>query len=107
LLALSVAGDYYTPWTEQFFLVGLLPLVLIGFGGPVLGVTMLRRRFRPRATAWLLIGFLPCFMAITEVTSMGNALLPLMWGWALAAHAVARGGATEQPALPDRVPVSR
>ena len=32
--------------------------------------------------------FLPFFFAITDVTSMGNALLPLMWGWALAAHQV-------------------
>jgi hypothetical protein len=106
LLAAAVTGDYYTPWTEQFFLVGLLPLAVIGFGGPVLGVTMLRRRFRPRTTAWLLIGFLPFFMAITEVTSMGNALLPLMWGWAFAAHVVARAGATEQPASLDRAPAT-
>lgn len=90
LLAVSVTGDYYTPWTEQFFLLGLLAFALIAFGGPVLGIVLLRRRFRPRTTAWLLIGFLPFFIGITEVTSMGNALLPLMWGWALAAHQVVR-----------------
>jgi hypothetical protein len=67
---------------------------------------MLRRRFRPRTTAWLLIGFLPFFMAITEITSMGNALLPLMWGWAFAAHVVARAGSTEQPASLDRAPAT-
>ena len=31
--------------------------------------------------------FLPFLFAITEVTSLGSALLPLMWGWAVAAQA--------------------
>jgi hypothetical protein len=32
--------------------------------------------------------FIPFMFAVTEVTSLGSALLPLMWGWAVAAHAV-------------------
>lgn len=94
LLIVSVTGDYYTPWTDVFFVVGLPALLVIGFGGIWLGVLLLRRGARPRVTAWLLIAFLPFFFAITEVTSMGNALLPLMWGWALAAHRGAHGTAT-------------
>jgi hypothetical protein len=97
LLTVSVTGDYYTPWTEQFFVVGLVALAAIAFGGPVLGLMLLRKGFRPRSTAWLLTLFLPFFIAITEVTSMGNALLPLMWGWALAAHRVVRAEADRQP----------
>jgi hypothetical protein len=89
LLLISVAGDYYTPWTDYFFIVGLPALLVIAFGGVWLGIMLLRGGFRPRVTAWLLIAFLPFFFAITEVTSMGNALLPLMWGWAIAAHRVA------------------
>lgn len=90
LLTLSVTFDYYTTRTDEFFAVGLLAFLVIALGGPLLGITLLRRGFRPRATAWLLIAFLPFFFAITEVTSMGNALLPLMWGWAFAAHRVVR-----------------
>ena len=89
LLTVSVTGDYYTHWTEEFFVVGLVALPVIAFGGVWFGILLLRRGFRPRVTAWLLIAFLPFFFAITEVTSMGNALLPLMWGWAIAAHHVA------------------
>ncbi|KGN30521.1 hypothetical protein N802_06810 [Knoellia sinensis KCTC 19936] len=85
LLTVSVAGDYYTPWMDQFFIVGLVALPLIAFGGVWLGILLLRNGFRPRVTPWLLIAFLPLFFAITTVTSMGNALLPLMWGWAIAA----------------------
>ena len=35
-------------------------------------------------TPVLLILFLPLLVAITSVTSLGSALLPLMWGWSLA-----------------------
>lgn len=90
LLTISVAGDYYTPWTDEFFIVGLVALPVIAFGGIWLGILLLRHGFRPRLTAWLLIAFLPFFFLITEVTSMGNALLPLMWAWALAAHHTTR-----------------
>ena len=100
LLTISVVGDYFTPWTDQFFIVGLVAFLAIGLAGPVLGISLLRHGFRPRLTAWALIGFLPFFMAITTVTSMGNALLPLMWGWAIAAHHVVRQDAPS----PGRVP---
>lgn len=79
LLLVSVAGDYYTHWTDEFFILGLVALPVIAFGGIWLGILLLRRGFRPRVTAWLLIAFFRLFFAITEVTSMGNALLPFMW----------------------------
>ncbi|GLI27025.1 hypothetical protein ARHIZOSPH14_12670 [Agromyces rhizosphaerae] len=90
LLTLALTGDYYTPWTDLFFLVGLAAALVIGLGGAALGIVLLRRGFRPRTTAWLLIAFLPGFFVITEITSMGSVMLPLMWGWALAAESVAR-----------------
>ncbi|BDZ64891.1 hypothetical protein [Agromyces mangrovi Wang et al. 2018] len=93
LLTISLTGDYYTPWTDAFFLVGLVAAFVIGLGGIALGIVLLRRGFRPRTTAWLLIAFLPGFFVITEVTSMGSVMLPLMWGWALAAESVARRSA--------------
>ena len=42
LLTISVTGDYYTPWTDQFFIVGTGCVPVIGFGGPVLGISLLR-----------------------------------------------------------------
>ena len=90
LLTLSVTAAYFTPWIEQSFMVTVAVLLVVGLGGPFLAVSLLRAGFRPRTTPWLLIGFLPFFFAITTVTSMGSALLPLMWGWAIAAHRVAR-----------------
>jgi hypothetical protein len=108
LMTVSVAGDYFTPWMDQMFIVGVLAMLVIGFGGIALGIVMLRNGFRPRITPVLLMIFLPFLYAVTTVTSLGSALLPLMWGWAIAAHTVARQpatqlttvsvGGTEQPA---------
>ncbi|SOC52501.1 hypothetical protein [Ornithinimicrobium cerasi] len=91
VMTVSVVGDYYTPQLMGvMFLLGLAAMLVIGIGGMVLGGLLLRRGFRPRTAAALLVAFLPGFFLITEVTSMGSALLPLAWGWAIAAHRAAQ-----------------
>ena len=98
-MTVSVFGDYFTPWwMEQMFVVGIAAMLAIGFGGIGLGIMMLRNGFRPRVTPVLLTIFLPLMFAITSVTSLGSALLPLVWGWAIAAQTVAR----REPAPTDR-----
>lgn len=94
----SVAGDYYTPWTELFFAIGLVPMLVMGLVGVWLGILMLRHGFRPRVTPWALILFVPGFFAITEVTSMGSVILPSVWAWAYALHVSVRTGTVEEPA---------
>ena len=88
LLTLSLFGDYFTPWMEQMFIVGIGAMMVIGLVGIALGIMMLRNGFRPRTTPILLMSFIPFMVAVTSVTSLGSALLPLMWGWAIAAQAV-------------------
>ena len=97
-MALSVAGDYFTPWMDAMFVVGIGAMLVIGLGGIALGALMLRNGFRPRTTPVLLAIFLPFLFAVTTVTSLGSSLLPLMWGWAVAAQAVVSSDA----ALPER-----
>ena len=94
-MTLSVFGDYFTPWMDQMFIVGIVAMLGIGLGGIPFGILLLRNGYRPRATAVLLIIFMPFLFAITEVTSLGSALLPLIWGWAIAAHAAARQDVVE------------
>ena len=94
---LSVAGDYYTPWTDVFFVIGLVPMLVIGVVGAWLGVLLLRHGFRPRVTPWALILFIPGFFAITGVTSMGNVILPSLWAWAYALHVSVREGVADEP----------
>ena len=87
-MTISVFGDYFTPWMDQMFILGIAAMLITGFGGIALGIMMLRNGFRPRITPILLMVFIPFMFAITELTSLGSALLPLMWGWAIAAHTV-------------------
>lgn len=95
LMTLSVIGDYFTPWLdESFMFVGMPSAALTLVGAPLLGVALLRRGFRPRITAWLLILWLPSLLAVTQVTSLGSAMLPLAFGWALAGSRVVRGRAS-------------
>lgn len=92
----SVFGEYWTQWGTEpnalldvVFLVSL-PLVLATMlGSTVLGVTLLVKGFRPRATAVLLALALPCGIAITSVTSMGSIVLPIAFACALAARRAA------------------
>jgi len=95
---IAVAGDYYTPWTDLFFVIGLVPMLVIGLVGVWLGVLMLRHGFRPRATPWALILFIPGVFAITMVTSMGSLILPSLWAWAYALHVSVRTGTVREPA---------
>ena len=94
LMTLSVAGDYFTPWMDAMFVVGIAAMLGIGLGGIPFGIILLRNGFRPRVTPVLHMVFLPFLFAITQVTSLGSALLPLMWGWAIAAHAAVQQDAT-------------
>lgn len=99
-MTLSVAGDYLTPWwMEQMFVVGIAAMITIGLGGIPLGIVMLRNGFHPRATPVLLMIFLPFLFAVSQVTSLGSALLPLMWGWAIAARTVTSSATAPRPAL--------
>jgi hypothetical protein len=94
----SVAGDYYTPWTEIFFAIGLVPMLAIGLVGPWLGILMLRHGFRPRVTPWALILFIPGFIVVTSFTSMGSVILPSLWAWAYALHVSVLGDSMEERA---------
>ena len=87
----STFGEYYTPYLDESFLfLGLPGLLVTAVGSTALGVALLKNRFRPAMTGILLAAFIPLVLAITEVTSMGNAALPLAWGWAIAVRRVAR-----------------
>ena len=50
VMTLSVFGDYFTPWMDQMFLLGVVAMLAIGFGGIALGIVLLRNGFRPRVS---------------------------------------------------------
>jgi hypothetical protein len=88
--AVGVFIGYWTQWTGYnaimdwslaFDIPGLL---LTFFGSTALGLSLLRRGFRPRLSAVLLAVSLPAFFGITEITSMGNGFLPILFALAVA-----------------------
>ena len=91
----GTAGTYWTPWMDAFFVVTLPFALLSLLAALVLGVSLLRRRFRPRATAVLLVLWLPLFPVLAGTVALGAALLPVLWAWGLAGRslvATAPGG---------------
>ena len=86
----SVAGDYYTPWIDESFLFIGLPGMLISLiGSLLLGIALLRRRFRPYTTGWLLVLSFPLMVLLSELVAMGAAALPTLFAWGLAGRAMA------------------
>lgn len=107
IATVSVFGDYYTPWLKESFLfVGIPGLLLTTLGSTALGIALLRNQFRPRTTGWLLAGFIPLFLAISEVTSLGNAILPVIWGWAIAGRRITRELSTDEVPGPGQLSMS-
>jgi hypothetical protein len=91
---LSVFAEYYTPWTDQAFAALSIPGLLISMVGSTwLGIALLRSGFRPRVSAVLLVAWLPLFVAIIQVTSMGNAVLPVAFAFGIAGRRIARDAA--------------
>ena len=88
-IGIGVTTSYWTPLLDEAFLL-TIPFMLIGMiGGLVLGIGLLRRGFRPRATSVLLVAWLPAFFVLTDVIAMGAALLPVLWAFGLAGRALA------------------
>lgn len=99
-MTIGVTGSYWTPALEEMFLFALPFMLLAIIGGMVLGIGLLRRGFRPRTTAVLLVAWLPLFFMLSDVIALGAALLPMLWAWAVAGWSLA----TTPEQAPDRVP---
>ncbi len=95
--AVSVFGEYWTQWTSEpnalldlIFLASIPVVLVLLLGSTVLGLTLLRNDFRPRAAAWLLTATLPAAFAILMVTSMGSIVLPAAFAFGIVGRRIAR-----------------
>jgi hypothetical protein len=85
IAAASLVGDYWTPWMDaSFTILGIPGMLLSVIGSTLLGLALLRRRFRPRATGWLLATWFPALLALSSLIALGAGLLPMLWAWATA-----------------------
>lgn len=88
-MTVGVTGSYWTPLLDEFFMVAVPFMLIAMIGATTLGISLLRRGFRPRATAVLLALWLPLFVLLSSTIAMGAGTLPMLWafgiaGWALA-----------------------
>lgn len=93
---LSVVGEYWTQWTAEpnglldaVFLASLPVVLLTILGSSAFGVTLLVNGYRPRGTAALLAVAFPAALLIGTVTSMGNIVLPIAFGWGIVGRRLA------------------
>jgi hypothetical protein len=92
--------DYWTQWTGDYnvlFQVGWIMtvpgLLLTMVGSTVLGVTLLLRGSAPRLPALLLALVVPLAWLILQATSLGNAVLPVMFAFGILGRRLASGSA--------------
>ncbi len=93
----SVAAEYWTQWgagsnalLDAVFLATMPFIALTLISSTVLGVVLLVKGFRPVAPAVLLALTLPGALLITEITSMGNIVLPIAFAFGLLGRRAAR-----------------
>lgn len=92
----AVFGQYYGQWTSYnmigdiSFALTMVSFVVIMVGTTMLGITLVAKGFRPRATSWLLALQIPLAVGILQVTSMGSAALPIMFAFGIVGLRIAR-----------------
>ena len=96
----SLFVDYWTQWTGNYnvlFQVGWIMIVpaflLTMVGSTVLGLTLLVRGSAPRLPALLLALAIPLAWLILQATSLGNAVLPVMFVFGILGRRLASGSA--------------
>ena len=114
LATFGVMTAYWTQWAHYNAVFdAALALTLPGLavsllGSTMLGVSLLRRGFRPRATGWLLAAALPFGFVITEVTSMGSMMLTVLFAFGVLGRRLAADpGYVDQVRAPARGPAQK
>jgi hypothetical protein len=100
-MTVGVTGSYWTPLLSEFFAVTIPFMLTAMIGATTLGICLLRRGFRPRATPVLLALWLPLMVVLSSLIALGAATLPMVWAFGIAGWALATAPQTEEdPAVP-------
>jgi hypothetical protein len=105
LACVSVAAEYWTSWTSYHsgIVDGVFPFTIVAMlttviGSTMLGISLLRRGFRPRTPAILLAAMIPGLVVISSVTSMGSVILPASFAFGILGRRLAAGASVDQRA---------
>jgi hypothetical protein len=96
--SVAVLVTYWTQWTHTtelldlaFLFLDIPGVLLCWIGSTMLGITLIRRGFVPRVSAWLLALAIPISFVLELFTSMGSGALPEMFAFGIAGHQLSRG----------------
>lgn len=93
----ALLGQYWSPFLDETFAVAGIPGLLLSMvGSTVLGVGLIRRGYRPRATAVLLVVWIPLMVVLSNLVALGAACLPFLWAWGLTGRHAQRTSEVEQ-----------
>ena len=92
----SVAGEFWTSYGTYHAAIvdGVFPLTILAMlttviGSTMLGISLLRRGFRPRVAAVLLSLTVPGLVLISMVTSQGSVVLPIAFAFGILGRRIA------------------
>lgn len=91
----AIAGTAEDALMNVGMLIVMPGLLLVLLGSTALGISLLALRFRPRLPALLLAAAIPLAFAVLQVTSLGNAVLPVMFAFGLLGRGLASPGPAE------------
>ena len=102
--SVAVFVTYWTQWTHTtdlldlaFLFLDIPGVLLCWIGSTMLGITLIRRGFEPRVSAWLLALAVPISFVLEMFTSMGSGALPEMFAFGIAGHQLSRRLRQQQP----------
>ena len=100
LACVAAFGEYWTSWTtdhqsivDGFFPVAIVSMLVTVIGSTMLGISLLRKGFRPRISAWLLALTIPGMLVVMNLTDIGSTVLPIAFAFGILGRRMARESA--------------
>jgi len=93
LMCLAQLVVYWVGIVDEGFLVMLLGMLLGIFANVLLGIGLVRARFRPRLAAWAILLDLPLSILLVSFSTQALGMWPRMLAWGLIGWSLWRGGA--------------
>jgi hypothetical protein len=101
LLAISLFYTYWIANLDLVFLLVTVPTMLLNtIGELLLGIGLIRSRFRPRLTGWLLALGFPLSQGLVAISTQALGMWPTMFAWGLAGWTLWRSPARHAAQVP-------
>ena len=101
LLATSLFITYWVANLDVVFLLVTVPTMLLNtIGELLLGIGLIRSKFRPRLTGWLLALGFPLSQGLIAISTQALGMWPTMFAWGLAGWSLWRSSPRQSVQVP-------